>query len=194
MIKVNGKTTLGDPKAEPYSPVTCSIKRAVELNAKAIGFTLFPGSATFAQQTKDFREVQEEAHDYGLPVAAWMYPRGKYIKNDVEPSLLQECARDGLELGADMLKMKYTGNPEDMKKQVQFGGKARMLMAGGPKAETSKEFLQQVEEVNGAGANGFAIGRNVWQHEQPVEMSKAIRDVQINGKSIYEALKRLERN
>lgn len=191
IVKVNGKTQLG-PKDDPYSPVTCSVKRASELGAKAIGFTLFPGSKHFSKQIEDFRQIQEEAHNFGLPVTAWMYPRGESIKNDTDPELLQYSARIGLELGADMLKMKYSGRPEDMTKQVKYGGAAKMLMAGGPKAKTSKEFLKQVKEVDEAGADGFAVGRNIWQHEKPIQMSKAIRDVQLKGKDIYSALKQLE--
>jgi class I fructose-bisphosphate aldolase len=190
LLKINGKTILG-PKEDPYSPITCSVRRAVELGSKAIGFTLFPGSKYFLKQMDDFRIIQEEAHDFGLPVTAWMYPRGKEIKNDLDGELLQYCSRIGLELGADMLKMKYNGNPEDMKKMVTFAGKAKVLMAGGPKAKSTKEFLQQVKEVDLAGAHGFAIGRNIWQHEQPLAIIKAIRDIQ-KGKDVYSALKRLE--
>jgi class I fructose-bisphosphate aldolase len=192
ILKVNGKTLLG-PKDDPYSPMTCSVKTAVDLGAKAIGFTNFPGSLHQAKITDDFRKVQEEAHDFGLPVTSWMYPRGSTIKNDVERETLAYAARIGLELGADMLKMKYNGNPEDMKYQIKCGGKAKMLMAGGAKTKTSKEFLKQIKEVNECGAQGFAIGRNIWQHENPIAVSKAIRDVQIRNKDIYTALKRFEK-
>lgn len=192
VLKVNGKTLMG-PQGDPYSPILCSVRRAVELNAKAIGFTIFPGSEHQDKIFDDFRKVQEDAHDFGLPVTAWLYPRGKAIKNDVDKDVLAYSARVGLELGADMLKMKYNGKKEDMEYQVRCGGKAKMLMAGGPKAAGSKDFLKQVEEVNSAGAQGFAIGRNVWLHDKPIEMSKAIRDIQIRGKDIYTALKRLEK-
>ena len=192
IIKVNGKTVMNTSKDDPYSPITCSIKRAVELNAKAIGFTNFPGSSYEAKIFEDFRKVQEEAHDYGLPVTSWMYPRGKSISNDTDAQVLQYSARVGLELGADMLKMKYNGNPEDMKKQIACGGRARMLMAGGNKTHTTKEFLDVVKEVDSCGAFGFAVGRNIWQHEKPIEVTKAIRDVQIRGKSSIDALRRFE--
>lgn len=192
VLKVNGKTLM-PPKDDPYSPVLCSVRRAVDLGAKAVGFTIFPGSSYEAKIFEDFRQVQEDAHDFGLPVTAWLYPRGKSIKNDLDPDVLAYSARVGLELGADMLKMKYNGNPKDMEYQVRCAGKAKVLMAGGPKAQSSKDFLKQVQEVDGAGAKGFAIGRNIWQHETPIAMSKAIRDVQIRGRDIYHALKRLEK-
>lgn len=192
VIKVNGKNLLG-PKDDPYSPVLCSVKRAVELNAKAIGFTCFPGSEHQNKIMEDFRKVQEEAHDFGIPVTAWMYPRGKAIKSDIDRDTLAYSARIGLEIGADMLKMKYNGNPKDMEYQVKCAGKAKVLMAGGKKTNSSKEFLKQIEEVNKAGAHGFAIGRNIWLHEHPIEMTRAMRDVQIRGKSVYDALKRFEK-
>lgn len=192
IIKLNGKNLLG-PKDDPYSPTTCSVKKAVDIGAKAVGFTLYPGSKHQDVLVKEFRKIQEEAHDYGLPVTTWMYPRGSTIKNDTSKEVLSYSARIGLELGADMLKMKYNGKPEDMKYQVQCGGKAKMLMAGGPKAKSSKEFLKQIDEVNKANASGFAIGRNIWLHEDPIAMSKAIRDIQLRNKDIYTALKRLEK-
>ena len=191
ILKVNGKTALRSHQDEPYSPLTCSVKRAVELGAKAIGFTNFIGSAHEGKIFDDFRKVQEEAHDYGLPVTSWMYPRGEAITSDTDAETLQYSARIGLELGADMLKMKYNGNPEDMKKQIAAGGRAKMLMAGGNKTNSTDEFLKQVEEVNTCGAFGFAVGRNIWQHEQPIEVTKAIRDVQIRGLSVQDAMKRL---
>jgi class I fructose-bisphosphate aldolase len=192
ILKVNGKTLMG-PKDDPYSPMLCSVRRAVELNAKAIGFTIFPGSAHESKIFEDFRQVQEDAHDFGLPVTAWLYPRGKMIKNDVDREVLAYSARVGLELGADLLKMKYNGKKEDMEYQVKCGGRAGVLMAGGAKGKGgSKDFLKQVEEVNAAGAQGFAIGRNIWLHEKPLAMAKAIRDVQLHKKSVYDALKRFE--
>lgn len=192
ILKLNGKNLLG-PKDDPYSPVLCSVKKAVELNAKAVGFTFFPGSEYQNKIAEDFRKIQEEAHDFGLPVTAWMYPRGKAIKDDVDRDVLAYSARIGLEIGADILKMKYNGKKEDMEYQVKAAGKAKVLMAGGKKTNSSKEFLQQVKEVNDAGAHGFAIGRNIWLHEDPIAMSKAMRDIQIREKDVYTALKRFEK-
>jgi class I fructose-bisphosphate aldolase len=192
--KVNPKSALG-LKGDPYSPITCSVKCAVELGAKAIGFTNFPGSIHQAKIFEDFRKVQEEAHDFGLPVTSWMYPRSERVDKtkggDCNGDLLEYASRIGFELGADMLKMKYNGNPEDMKRQIRAAGKAKMLMAGGPKANSTKDFLKQVEEVNNCGIAGFAIGRNIWKHDKPVAVTKAIRDVQIHKKDVYSALKRL---
>ena len=42
IIKLNGKTDLLD--GEPYSPQLCQVSEAVDLGAKAVGYTVYVGS------------------------------------------------------------------------------------------------------------------------------------------------------
>ncbi len=81
IVKVNGKDNIAKAQAEvePYSPVVCSVDYAVKLGADAVGYTLYVGSPLEAKAMEDFRQVQERARDYGLPVVGWMYPRGEYV-------------------------------------------------------------------------------------------------------------------
>ena len=113
ILKLNGKTNL--PRIFPIAEQICSVKKAVDLGADAVGYTIFVGSPLEPEIFKQFGKIQEEAHDYGLPVVAWMYPRGKFIPNEVSTSMLSYAARVGLELGADILKMKYNNHPEEYK-------------------------------------------------------------------------------
>ena len=76
IVKVNGKDNIA--KTSPFSPVLCSVDYAVRLGADAVGYTLYVGSPDESRAMEDFRQVQERAHDYGLPVIGWMYPRGEY--------------------------------------------------------------------------------------------------------------------
>jgi fructose-bisphosphate aldolase/2-amino-3,7-dideoxy-D-threo-hept-6-ulosonate synthase len=64
-----------------------------------------------------------------------------------------------------------------------------VLFRSGPKAPTEEIFLQHVKGVIDAGGNGVAVGRNVWQHDQPLKMAGALRALVIEGKSLEEALK-----
>ena len=75
-------------------------------------------------------------------------------------------ARVGLELGADVLKVKYTGNVDSFRRVVQMAGRAKIVCAGGLKTDP-KTFLQQTQEIMEAGACGVAVGRNVWQSSDP---------------------------
>ncbi len=185
VAKINGKTSL--LSGEPYSPQLCSVDRAIKIGADAIGYTLFPGSAREADIFQNFTSVVERAHDYGIPVIAWMYPRGKAIKNDIDTNILAYAARIGLELGADFLKLKYNHDPEGFKWVVKNAGRARVLAAGGDK-QSPQDFLHTSKEMLSTGITGFAVGRNVWQDENPHGVSKALNDLVFHNKEVQDVL------
>jgi len=96
-----------------------------------------------------------------------------------------------LELGAYILKMKYNGDKEGLKWIVKCAGKAKISIAGGHKAD-EKEFLTELKDALGAGAVGMAVGRNVWQHNKPLSITKAIKKIIFENKSVKEAIKLLK--
>jgi class I fructose-bisphosphate aldolase len=63
-----------------------------------------------------------------------------------------------------------------LKWAVKSAGKARVVVAGGIKKE-EKEFLKQVKEIIDSGCIGLAIGRNIWQDKNPLELTKKIRNI-----------------
>jgi class I fructose-bisphosphate aldolase len=191
VIKVNGKTSL--PKGEPIASQICSVKQARALGAKAVGYTIYLGSAHENLMLSEFGRIQQEAHELGLAAIAWIYPRGEAVTNDTAPEIVAYAARAGLEVGADAVKIKYTGNSDTFKWAVRSAGAARVFMSGGPKAPTDEAFLTQVKGAIDAGASGLAVGRNVWQHERPLEMAAALREIILNGQSVETALGKLAR-
>ena len=60
-------------------------------------------------------------------------------------------------------------------------------MAGGPKCETEQEVFDFVYDGMSKGAIGLNLGRNVWQHEHPVPMMKALRAIIHSGANAKEA-------
>ena len=174
ILKLNGKTKIY--KGEPISPQISTVEEAVKLGASAVGYTIYIGSAHEAEMIEDFEKVERKAHSRGIPVVAWIYPRGKSVKNDVSREMISYAARTGLELGADIVKLKYGGKPEDLSWAVESAGRTRVVVAGGTK-KGEKEFLRQVRDIMKAGAVGLAIGRNVWQHPKPLEITKKIKKI-----------------
>ena len=190
ILKLNGKTNIA--KVDPYASQTCSVARAVKLGAEAVGYTVYVGSPKEAQMFKEFSKVVGEAHDYGIPVVAWMYPRGHFVKDDLKTETIAYAARVGMELGADIIKLKYNHDLEGLKWIVKATGKAKVVVAGGHK-EAVDELLQQARDVVDAGASGMAIGRNIWQHSEPLKITKALKKIVIENKSVKEALKILNK-
>jgi class I fructose-bisphosphate aldolase len=174
ILKLNGKTKL--VKGEPKSAMIASVADAVRLKASAVGFTIYIGSKYEEEIIEEFVSVQREAHKKGLPVIAWIYPRGGKVKNDVSRENMVYATRTGLEVGADIVKIKYGGNVNDLKWAVKSAGRCKVVIAGGVKKNPS-DFLKQVRDIKKAGASGLAIGRNVWQAKEPLELSKKIRAI-----------------
>ncbi len=173
ILKLNGRTNIV-PKDEIYSSPVATVKDAVSLGADAVGYTLYVGSPMEAKMFKEFAEVEREARDYGMPVIVWAYPRGKFVKEEKTKEMVAYAARTALELGADAVKVNYTGDPESFKWVVKSAGKMPVLSAGGSKM-SDEDFLKKIKEVMGAGAVGFAVGRNIWQNDKPYDMAKKMK-------------------
>jgi len=198
ILKLNGKSELYTEE-DPYSPQLCSVEDALALGATAVGYTVYSGSKYEDQMNKEFSGIIREAHAKGIPVIGWMYPRGKSLFDgrsasktfkmameeqektnlaiDGTPSVVAYAARIGLELGADIVKVKYTGSPESFRWVVESAFPTKVVMSGGPMTKTDKEFLSRVKDVLAAGAVGIAVGRNVWQRKAPLVISEKIHQV-----------------
>jgi len=175
VLKCNGRTNIV-PKDDIYSPQVCSVKEAVALGADAIGYTLYVGSPREADLFRDFGKVEEEAEDYGLPTIVWAYPRGKYVKDEKSVESVSYAARAALELGADIVKVNYTGSVDGFSKVVAAAGRCKVISAGGSK-QTDAEFCAKVKEVIAAGGVGMAVGRNVWQNDNPMKITEEIKKI-----------------
>ncbi len=195
ILKLNGKSELYT-EGDPYSPQLYSVGDALALGATAVGYTVYSGSKYEDQMYKEFAGIIREAHCEGIPAIGWMYPRGKSIFDrksasktfkmaleeqekgklviDETPSIVAYGARIGLELGADIVKVKYTGSVESFRWVVQSASPTKVIMSGGPITKTDDEFLSRVKDVLKAGAVGIAVGRNVWQRKDPLSISEKI--------------------
>ena len=175
ILKINGKTNLRSQE-EPYSAINCRVEYAKKLGAQAVGYTIYLGSEWEAKMFEDFGKIQEEAHSLGLAAIAWIYPRGKAVLNETSSEITQYAARIGLELGADLIKIKYPGSEEAMREAVRLAGKTKVVLSGGPK-QSEEEFLAIVQKVMRAGASGVAIGRNVWQRDEALAITEKIKQI-----------------
>jgi len=175
IIKLNGKTSF--QSEEPLSLQLCTVDKAIELGAKGVGYTIYVGSEREEEMMAEFSKIEDEAHAKGLIVIAWMYPRGKKVLGkETDKDVVAYAARLGMELNADFVKVPYTGSVESFEWVVKSAGKTGVLAQGGRKMSWN-ELGEEIGGVMKAGAKGVAIGRNVWQAEDPKEISKKVADL-----------------
>ena len=187
LLKVNGTSNLW--MGEYDSAVNCSVEYAAELGAEAVGFTLYGGSNHEVEMAEEFRDVQEAARERDMGVVMWSYPRGQGVKNDTKPGVISYASRLGLELGADVAKIKYPGSPDAMAQACEMAGEMKVIMSGGSKTD-DRAFLEQVKSSMDAGADGLAVGRNVFQRENPIEILDALEAIIYEETTVDEALER----
>ncbi|MFC3478821.1 class I fructose-bisphosphate aldolase [Halobacterium litoreum] len=188
LAKLNGTSNLW--MGEPDSAVNWSVDYAAEVGADAVGFTMYGGSNKEVEMAEEFRKAQEAARKHDLPVVMWSYPRGQGLKNDKKPDTIAYAARQALELGADVAKVKYPGSSEKMEFAVDMAGPTQVVMSGGSKT-SDRDFLSTVKGAIDAGAVGLAVGRNVWQRENPTQFLDALEAVIYEETSVEEALSRI---
>ena len=190
LAKVNGTSNLW--MGEYDSAVNWSVEYAHEVGADAVGFTLYGGSNHEVEMAEEFREVHERAREYDMPVVMWAYPRGQGVKNDTKDGIIAYAARQALELGADVAKVKYPGSREAMEHVVEMAGPTKVIMSGGSK-RSDREFLENVKAVIDAGGAGLAVGRNIFQREQPELILDALEQVIFKEMSVEAALAAADR-
>lgn len=185
IIHLSGITKLGP---DPDNKVqVCSVEEAVRIGANAVSVHVNVGAEQEDRMLAKLGRVADDCDRYGIPLLAMMYPRGPKIENQHAVDVVSHAARLGAELGADIIKTNYTGDPETFKEVVR-SCQVPVVIAGGPKVETAEEVLQMVRNSIEAGGAGLSIGRNIFQHKNPTKMVKALSAIVHQGASVDGAL------
>lgn len=160
------------------------IEDALRLGADAVAVSAFPGTVEERETLRTLASVIGEAHSWGLPVMAEMQPGGfdagpEYFTTDN----IALSARVAAELGADWVKAPYAPD---------FGRVVRscyvpVVMLGGAKLDDNAKLFDTVWKAVQAGASGVAIGRNIFQAEDPSATVKALAAILHQGAGPDEA-------
>ena len=153
--------------------LVCSVEEAIKLGADAVSIHVNLGDEADGDMLEQFGFVAEQCVNWGLPLVAMVYTRGKKVKSEYAVEVVKHAARVGAELGADIVKVNYTGSTESFREVVN-GCTIPVVIAGGEKVETDEELFTMVDGALKAGAAGASIGRNAFQHADPQRVVGAI--------------------
>lgn len=177
LLHLSASTDLGpDPNDKR---IVATVREAVALGCDGVSIHVNLGSPTEALQLSDAGRVAADCADYGMPLVAMVYPRGAKIPKpgaDGYAAAVAHAARLGYELGADAVKVPYTGDAASFR-IVAEACPVPVLVAGGAKQDSFKAFLAQVRAARDAGARGVSVGRNVFQQPDPAAAMAALAKV-----------------
>jgi len=186
IIHISASTSLGpDPL---WKRQVCSVIEAVRLGADAVSVHINVGAPKEHRMLAKLGRVADRCDELGIPLLAMMYPRGPKIKSEHDPEVVKHAARLGAELGADVIKTNYTGDIATFR-EVVSGCPVPVVIAGGPKTEGAEAFLTMIHDALKSGAAGVSIGRNVFQHERPELMTRALTAIVHENADVQKALK-----
>jgi len=153
--------------------LVCTVEEAIKLGADAVSIQVNLADETEGDMLEQFGFVGEQCMHWGMPLVAMVYTRGKKVKNEYDVAAVKHAARVGAELGADIVKVNYTGSTDSFR-EVVAGCPVPVVIAGGEKVETDDELFAMVDGALKAGAAGASIGRNAFQHADPQRVVGAI--------------------
>jgi predicted phospho-2-dehydro-3-deoxyheptonate aldolase len=188
IIHLSGGTSMSpDPNAKE---LVCSVEEAIKLGADAVSVHINLGAETDKEMLRQLGYVSSQCMEWQIPLVAMMYTRGPKIKSEYDVKNIKHAARVGAELGADIVKVVYTGSVDSFREVVE-GCPVMVVIAGGPKMDSDEDIFKMVEGALQAGVAGVSIGRNAFQHKTPEKMVAALCKMVHKGASIEEAVKML---
>jgi DhnA family fructose-bisphosphate aldolase class Ia len=182
-----GATSLGTndgPGAIFYTP-----EDALRLGADAMALSAYPGAPQEVSTLHNLSKLVSKAHSWGLPVMAEMVPGGF----DSAPEFRTQASialsvRVAAELGADFVKTPYTEGFE----AVTAGCYVPVVILGGAKRGSERLMLADIKAAVDAGARGVAIGRNIFQADDPAAMTAAVAAILHDGATVDEAMAKIK--
>ena len=184
ILHLSASTNIGS--SSDCKVLVANVEEAIKLGADAVSIHVNLGAESESQMLSDMGKISRDCTEWGIPFLVMAYARGPTIKNSFDPDTVAHCARVATELGADMIKVSYTGDVDSFRKVVD-GALAPVLIAGGPKMGSDIEILNMVHDSIQAGGRGVSIGRNIFQHSNPRAMTEAISGIVLKGMTVKEA-------
>jgi class I fructose-bisphosphate aldolase len=203
ILKSNNKDSLMEEK-DPKQAITGSVSAALRLGCAAIGYTIYPGSASRLDMYNELAILAEEAKAAGLVVVVWSYPRGGALTKDGETAIdvSAYAAHIAAQLGAHVIKVKlpsahlegkqakdvYEKNKvaiatlgERVRHVVQssFAGRRVVIFSGGP-ATADAAVLDEIRAIRGraaASARSSAATRSSASAPDALKLMGEIMDI-----------------
>jgi len=177
------------PQQELRHLAIATAQDALDLGASAITIYLFLGfdDETEARNVEECAVFAQECRRIGLVCIIEPLAVGGNVTGANLVDILITGARMAVEIGADMLKIPFTGDVETFRQLVQVSG-VPVLALGGARSERDLDALELVSEALAAGGAGTVFGRNVTKAPDPAKMVRDLCAIVHGGKTPAEVL------
>jgi len=195
IARLDGTATTIGPDITDYR-LFSSVEEALSCGADAVATMAFIGVERESQNSEKVGKISQDCERWGVPHIVEALPP-EIIEYHFKPEAKRQWPtmdhikfvdRVAAELGADVVKSYYTGDPDTFKEVVKCCPVPTIVLSG-PGAGDPEGLLKMVHDVISAGAKGVIMGRNVWGHKDPVAIIKAISKIVHEDESVENAIK-----
>ena len=170
-------------KISNYSPVAPTkdtifgtVDEAIRMGADAVSMGCMTLGDFQGEQFEAIGRVAEECMRKGMPLIGHAWENIAY------------CVRSACELGMDIVKTTYTGDPDSMAKAIAcVPSSFRVVIQGGDSCKTLDDYLEMTREAMDCGVGGVTMGRFVWDYKDVTALVIALRYMIHHGYGVKEA-------
>lgn len=184
-------------KVSSYSPVEPTrdtlfgnVDEAIRMGADGVSMGAMTLGDFQGEQFEAIGRYAEECSRKGMPLIGHVYPKGESVPVDKRTSWenIAYCVRSACELGMDIVKTTYTGDPDSMAKVVScVPDSFRIVIQGGDECKTLDDYLHMTRDAMDCGVGGVTMGRFVWDYQDVTALVIALRYMIHEGYSVKEA-------
>jgi len=169
----------GRPSGALITPIG-SVEEALRIGADAVVTYVALAGENEPEVITYLSKIGEACELLGMPfIAEAEYPNAYQSLNDMQSALgvdyLKRNARLCAEMGADIVKVNWSGDPKSFGDIIRACERP-VVLAGGTLI-SDEELLTRMAQARDAGAVGCSVGRNIFQHKNPQAITEAISRV-----------------
>jgi fructose-bisphosphate aldolase/2-amino-3,7-dideoxy-D-threo-hept-6-ulosonate synthase len=157
------------------------VEEALRLGADAVVLFVALSGESEPGMIRTLAEVGEACDRVGMPFIAeaefpTTYARVEDLADAYGFEYLRRNVRLCAELGADIVKTNWPGDGQSFGKLVEATSGIPVVLAGGSRVP-DRELLERMEAAVAAGGIGCSVGRNIFMHESPEALTRALSRV-----------------
>ena len=171
----------GPDSDRPEIVQIADVEEALVLGADAVVLFTALGGESEGGMVDILAGVGRECATLGMPFIAeaefpTTYATVEELKQQYGFEYLRRNVRLCAELGADIVKTNWPGDQDSFARCVEAANGVPVVLAGGSRLADA-ELLTRMEQAMAAGAIGCSVGRNIFMHEQPEAITRALSRV-----------------
>lgn len=172
-----------------------SVEEALRIGADAVVVYVALAGDNEPEAITYLSQIGEACELLGMPfIAEAEYPNAYQsldrMADSFGPEYLMRNARLCAEMGADIVKVNWSGDQKSFAEIIRACGRP-VVLAGGSLI-SDEELLTRMAQAREVGAVGCSVGRNIFQHRRPEAMTRAISRIFREGWPAGQALEELQ--